>query len=400
MKRIKCIGVNHHVANTEQREMLLDEKLSTEKVYTEFKRQFSNSGFIVVSTCNRFEIFFDSDQSLNTIKNYFLDFFKIDNIENLILTSEGEDAIKHIIKVTASLDSMIVGETQITGQIKNAFRESKDLDACTPTLQKIMEIAFSTTKKVRQNTKLGEKSVSIAQSGIDLASRIFELKQKTILIIGAGQMSRVACQYLTAKKSNEIIIANRTIENASKLATQFNGKAIHIDRINAVLKNCDLIFCATAATKPVIKKELISEVQKIRKNKPLVLIDVCIPRNIEETCSDINGVFRFDIDAIGNLRDENIAFRQSEADKALSYIDQATDNIQSWLKNRGSSELLKDFKKTIDQIFEQELSKTIKKKSWIKADPELHRNIEGLIGSIKSKVMTEYKKKVFKDDKS
>ena len=298
-------------------------------------------------------------------------------------------AVHHLISVASSLDSLVVGETQITGQFKKSINLSKESNTLGTVLDRLSQHALGCSKKIRRNTAIGEKTVSISHTAVDLAKKIFgDISEQRVLIVGAGEMSRLAYQYSASYKPKELSVVNRTYDNAKQLATEVGyGSPYSMDELENRMVEADIIISCTGSDEHIISKKLLERVQKTRKRKSIFLCDIAIPRDIDPACGDLDEVFLFEVDDLQQIVNENLEERRLAAKEAKTYVDQTTKTFMEWVETLDLKGVLGDIKTNIDALLAQESSKTFKKDIFSNLTKEQSEAISMLQASISSKII-------------
>ncbi|MBF0395289.1 MAG: glutamyl-tRNA reductase [Desulfobacterales bacterium] len=365
MHEIVVLGLNHKSAPIEIREKLAfskDEALS-------FLEQLQYSDIIkemlVISTCNRVEIVAGIENKLygvDAIKTLISKFkqLPLNQFENLLYIYSGNTAVRHVFRVASSLDSMMIGEPQILGQIKEAYKLSISKKSTGVILNRLIHRAFFVSKRVRTETGIGDHAVSISYAAVELARKIFgTVENKIVLLIGAGEMAEIAVEHLIRNKASDILVANRTFERGMELAQKFNGKAISFEEIDGALKFVDIIISSTASPDIIISRDKVKGAMRPRKNRPIFFIDIAVPRDIDPEINKIDNAYVYDIDDLSGIIEENIEERQKEAFKAERIIDEAVVNFSKWYESLAMVPTIIDLKNKIESLAQCELSKTL-----------------------------------------
>jgi glutamyl-tRNA reductase len=328
---IQVIGINHKTAPITVREKLSFPRERLADALMGLKHCDCIEENIILSTCNRTEIYAavsDDSRGLDSIKQ-FLGFFREINIADVLpclYVLRGKDAVRHLFRVAASLDSMIVGETQIFGQVKDAYCKAREIKASGRNLNSLFEEAIRIGKKIRTETGIGKGAVSVSTAAIELARKIFEsLEGKSALIIGAGKIGEMTVKNLYSRGVSSVVVANRTFEKAQELAGIFGGRAIRFEEMGEALNAADIVLSSTSAPHFVIGRGCIAAAMKQRGNRPLFLIDLGLPRNIDPDANSIDNVYVYNIDDLAQVRDANMQDRIREARKAEQIIEEYVD---------------------------------------------------------------------------
>jgi glutamyl-tRNA reductase len=360
---IYVVGLNHNTAPVEIRELFAVSKEELHSLYNIFLSHNSIYETLILSTCNRVEIYYandnthdDSDFIIDTLMS--LRGLKINNIKDYFYQLKSEEALKHLFEVSAGIDSMALGEPQIFGQVKDAFKYASEYNAARQILKKLEEITIVCTKKIRTYTKIAEKPITISSAAIDLAKKIYgSFENKNALIIGAGQMCELAAKYLMNEGLNNIYVANRTYERAKILSESIGGKAVEFESIYELLSIVDIIISSTSSDNYILEYSQVEKKMPARKHKPLFFIDIAVPRDIDPKINEIENVYVYDIDDLKSVVELNKKTRLQEIEKAQVYINEAINNYYKWLKALNIAPIIVCLKRYFEQIKEEELKR-------------------------------------------
>ena len=365
MIKIVDIGMNHNTAPVELRELL---NFSADNLAVAIEAIMGIRGIkesIVLSTCNRIEIIFTTDNEKDAQESV-IDFLskhsgvQRDKLLSAMYIKTGSEAIRHIFRVSSSLDSMIVGEPQILGQVKDAYRDAVKHRAPSVMLNRLVHRCFYLAKKIRTETGISESAVSISFAAVELARKIFgDLHGKRAMLIGAGEMAELAATYLLNNSLDEILIANRTLSRAVELAEHLHGKSISLEEINDQLLGVDIVITSTGSTDPVITYENVKKVMKGRKNRSLFFIDIGVPRNVDPKVNKIENIFVYDIDDLKGIVEQNIENRRGEAAKAERIVDEEVLKFSQWIKTLDIVPTIVSLQDKCEIIWRNELKKTL-----------------------------------------
>ncbi len=330
---LACIGLNYSTAPLELREKVAVAKADLGARSKALLNVPGVQESLVLSTCNRTEYYMAADVAERAIEEMYGVF--AESAEGVLVpkdhlyTESKIDTVRHLCRVCAGLDSMVLGETEIFGQVKDAYRQAQEFGVTSKGLNKLFQKAFSVGKKVRTHTKIQEGNISTGSVAVDLAQKIFgNLRDTNILVIGAGEISRVTAQSLKSRGANSIHVANRSFDKAVDLAQEFGGTALHFDAWEDVLLQTDVIISSTGAPHFVVSPEQIERVRKQRKYRPLFLIDLAVPRDIDPACNDFEEVYLFDIDSLEYQAAENRASRQKEIERCEEIIEEEIAKVK------------------------------------------------------------------------
>ena len=362
---IRVIGINHKTAPVAVREKVafspqgLIDTLEEIKIGIESTNDKKNE-VVILSTCNRTEIYTSSDYNLNKILSWMQHQKSLseDKLKECIYDYSDDKAIQHILRVASGLDSLVLGEPQILGQLKTALKTSSECKTAGTTLKRLMQHAFLTAKRVRTQTSIGSNPVSVAFAAVNLAKQIFsKLDNKSALLIGAGETIELVGKHLKNAGIGKIVIANRSIENATKLANELDGLGVSLQEISAYLPDADIVISSTAAPIPVIGKGTVERALKQRKHKPMFMVDIAVPRDIEAEVNDLDDVYLYTVDDLQSVIEESMKSRQEAAEQAEIMISEEVEAFSGWLRAQDKIQLIKNYRTKITAIQEETLEK-------------------------------------------
>lgn len=373
---IVLIGLNHKTAPVELRERLAAS--NNDEILRRLIQLPPIKEALFLSTCNRIEITITTEEepggTIKTIKDFLAQYNQINlkDFENSIYTYLDTDAIRHLFLVASSLDSMVIGEPQILGQIKEAYRLSLRQRVAGPILNRLLHKSFSVAKRVRTETGLAHHAVSISYAAVELAKKIFgDLNGKHILLIGAGEMAELAVRHLLGSGVKDIVIANRTLERAVELSEEFNGRPISLTEIGDYLAWTDIVISSTSAPHFVIHYNDIKGIMRQRKNRPIFFIDIAVPRDIDPKLNELGNVYLYNIDDLQGIIETHKHARQKEARKAERIVEEEVIRFKWWLDTLKTVPTIVLLKKKLEEIRQKELNKTMKHlKNLSKEDKE------------------------------
>ncbi|UFT97953.1 glutamyl-tRNA reductase [Radiobacillus kanasensis] len=338
---ILAIGINYRTAPVEVRERLTFPEHDLGTAMQSLNNQKSILENVIISTCNRTEIYAVVDQ-LHTgryyIKQFLSNWFQIEKeaLASHIEVYESEGAMQHLFRVTCGLDSMVVGETQILGQMKQSFLLAQEVGTTGTIYNELFKQAITLAKRVHKETSIGENAVSVSYAAVELAKKIFgELKQKHVVILGAGKMGELAAKNLQGSGVGEITVINRSIEKAESLANQFHGAAVSMDDLADTLVKADILISSTGAKDYVVTKDVLQPIHKKRKGKPLFLVDIAVPRDIHPELGELENVFLYDIDDLQGVVQENLEARKQISESIEIMIEEEIVLFNEWLQTLG-----------------------------------------------------------------
>ncbi|MCD6352737.1 MAG: glutamyl-tRNA reductase [Proteobacteria bacterium] len=388
---IIIVGLSHNTAPIEIREKLF---FSSQELKTSLEKLIALPEIcegIILSTCNRVEILFSSSETKTAtreITKFWADHHKMSLEETTpyLYFYTDQEAVSHLFRVASSLDSMVIGEPQILGQLKEAYRSAVKTRTTGSILNRLLHKAFFVAKRVRTETEIATTAVSVSFAVVELARKIFDkIDDKKILLIGAGKMAELATYYLVANGAHDLFIANRTSEKADNLVKRFGGKAVNIDDISLYLPMVDIIICSTAASNFIINREQTAKALKLRKNRPIFMFDTAVPRNIDPAVNTLSNVYLYDIDSLKGIVDENKGLREKEALRANEIIEKETSIFLKWLEQQKITPAIIELKEKLERIRRQELNKTLSR--WKGIGDEEKEKLDALTEAIVSKIL-------------
>jgi len=338
---IIALSLNYKNTGVEEREQVTFQDDEVVEALHKLREQKSILEATLLSTCNRTELYVVSDQEHTGAyysRKFLADWFDVDyeKIKQLTDMKVADEAVSHLFKVTAGLDSMVLGETQILGQIRDAFLTAQEEHTTGTIFNKLFKEAITVAKRGHNETDISKNAVSISYAAVELAKRIFaNVKKSRVLVIGAGEMAEESLLNLTSNGIEDVVVLNRSLEKAEELAARFNGRAENLHALESELKEADIVISSTSSPDYVIKKDMIDEVNKTRGTSPLILIDIALPRDIDPAIDSSGNVYMYNVDDLQGLVDANLASREEEAEKIMAMIDGTTAEFEEWLNVQG-----------------------------------------------------------------
>jgi glutamyl-tRNA reductase len=337
--RLLAVGLSHRTAPVELREAVDFGRAGLDRALHALATRGVSPETVVLSTCNRAEIYAvgDSDAAAGALSQFFCDYHQIDpaQLADHLYVHRGVDAARHLFRVAAGLDSLVVGEPQILGQVKTAYAAASDLHLTGTVSHRLFHAAFAVGKRVRSETGLAEGAVSVSYAAIELAKKIFgDLSSLNVLILGAGEMAKLSGVHLRAQRVRQITIASRTLASADSLARQLDGRAVPWHDLHAALASADIVVTATGATEPVLTRPAVDDVMRARRDRPLFVIDIALPRDVEPSVGDLDQVFLYHMDDLQSIVSENMAKRATELASAEAIVESGVARFAAWLQSR------------------------------------------------------------------
>jgi glutamyl-tRNA reductase len=365
MNEIVLIGINHKTAPVELRECIAFTEDESASALRALAGKPAIKEVLVFSTCNRVEVLVvtaNKAQAIDSTKEYIAEANKIprEEFEDSLYIHAGDEAVRHIFRVASSLDSMVVGEPQILGQVKDAYRLATESKASGVILNRLLHRTFFVAKRIRTETGIGDNAVSISYAAVELGRKIFgSLEGKNVLLVGAGEMAELAVEHLIRNKAEKIYVANRTFNNGVALARRFNGEAIRFEEIADSLKLVDIIISSTGSPDYVITRDQVKGVIRIRRSRPLFFIDIAVPRDIDPRVNRLTNSYVYDIDDLQGVIEENIEDRQREAIKGERIVDEAVIRFREWYDSLEVVPTIVALRSKLEAIAETEIKKTL-----------------------------------------
>jgi len=385
------IGLNHKTAPIEIRERLAFPEDGMEKALSQVKSLLSLKENMILSTCNRVEMYAaarETEKAILDLKDFLSQYhdLSLKEFEKNLYLFIGEEAVKHIFRVASSLDSMVVGEPQILGQIKSAYNIAAEAQTSGLILHRLLHRAFHVAKRVRTETKIGNSAVSVSFVAVELAKKIFgTLEKRSVLLIGAGEMCELAAQYLVSGGIEKVLVTNRTYERAVTLAQEFRGEPIPFEEVHQGLRMVDIVISATNSPQYLLHHEEVAKVIKERKQKPIFFIDIADPRDIEPKVGDIENVYLYNIDDLQKVANDNIQDREKEAQKAEAIVQDEVVKFVNWYHSLEVTPTIVALRKKFEEIRNKELAKTLSIHPTL-SDKE-KQSLEALTSAIINKIL-------------
>ena len=356
---VLSIGLNHTTAPVEIRERAavaadhLDDALVDIAKYTDIEEA------TILSTCNRTEVYcYLPSSTIEVASDWLCNFHELDkdDVTPYLYSLPDSEAVKHAFRVAAGLDSMVIGEPQILGQMKTAFATAHRNGNTGKILNRLFQHTFSVAKEIRSNTSIGSHAVSVAYAAVSLSKQIFtNIAEQTVLLVGAGETIELTCQHLFAQGVRNIIIANRTAERAENLAKEFGASVISLHELPTRLPDADMVFSSTASTLPILGKGAFESALKMRKNKPMFVVDLAVPRDVETEVGDLSNIYLYTVDDLQQVVSDNIQARKSAAVDAEKIVENQSSQFMHWFRNLQSIPTIRQLRDRTARITDSEL---------------------------------------------
>ena len=370
--RITVIGWNFKNTPIEVRERLDLTQDQQIELANRLKENFKLGGILILCTCNRTEFFLaNAEQQLNQIIEILQKYWKIPELRESVYILQNLDASRHLFRVASSLDSMVLGEPQILGQLKDTFNYFSEAELTGKLLHSLFTRAFSSAKRVRTETSVASNAVSVSYAAVELAKHIFEdLSKQSVIVIGAGEMAELAVHHMMRCGISQLFVTNRTFASAAKLAEKFQGIAVPFEHLNRHLHQADIVISSTGSRKYIITQELVKKCLVKRMGNPMFFIDIAVPRDIDPEINDQHGAFCYDIDDLQTIVWKNQEERKKESIKAEEIVEEELSKLEIWFKSLSAVPTIRSLRKVFHFTAEEELQKVFKR---IKKMPESER---------------------------
>jgi len=356
----QLIGVNHNSAPIDLREKLAIPHCRLPQALQRLAQHPGVAGGLILSTCNRVEIIVESNSAGAGLRSFLSDYFGIalDEMEPHLYEYRQDKAVLHLFRVAASLDSMVVGEAQILGQVKEAYAVARAVGTISPQLHRLLRRTLTAAKRVRRETAVGSCAVSVASVAVELAQNIFgSLENKRVYLVGAGEMSELAARHLIARGASSILVSSCSYERATKLATAVNGEAVRFEDLYNTCHLADIIITSTAAPHPIFRREHGKILLQRRQNRPLFFIDISVPRNVDPEMNKLEGIFVYDMDDLQQTVHEHAKNRRKEAERAEAIIASEVERFRAGLQVLDVVPAIVSLQERVEQIRQSEIDR-------------------------------------------
>jgi glutamyl-tRNA reductase len=384
-------GMSHLTAPVDVRERLALEEAKVRDILADLAGKNGLGEVMILCTCNRVEVYGVAEAPGEARQEAFSRLgasrdLPLREIEPLLYMKTEAEAVRHVFRVAASLDSMLVGEPQILGQVKEAFALAQSANAVGPLLHSLMAQAFAVAKKVRTETEVGRHAVSVSFAAVELGKKIFGgLENKAVLLVGAGEMAELAARHLMEQGARPVYVANRTLERGQELARSLGGSAMPFDQLFSVMASVDIVIASTAAPEPIIGAADVQRVLHARRARPLFFVDIAVPRNVEAAVNDLEDAFCYDVDDLRSVVDSNLRERQREAQRAEALVAREVERFAARLKELEVTPTILALRDKLESIRRAEVDKALSRLAG--ADEETRRVLEALSQSIVNKIL-------------
>jgi glutamyl-tRNA reductase len=388
--KLLLLGMSHRTAPVEVRERFAVSELAP--VLQKLRDAAELEEVVLVSTCNRVEVIATTRQ-LDAARLRLLDFFgrggpggaEAGDVSAQLYEYRDRDVVRHVFRVASSMDSMVVGEPQILGQMKDAYRDAVEAGTCGPVLSRLFQRAFKAAKRVKNETGIAERPVSVAKVAVDLTRQIFEqLDDKQALLVGAGEMIEAAMISLRREGLSRLCVANRTVAHARELAARFEASAHGLDELDDLLRQADVVLTCVAGDQPLLTLERVRAVQRARQNRPLFVIDLGVPRNVDPAVNDLDTAFLYDIDDLQEVAASNAEERRRESERGERVVLEEEQRFDGWLVALQAVPAIQHLRARADAIVAQEIQRAA---GSLRLDAAQQDGVEALARSIVNKIL-------------
>jgi glutamyl-tRNA reductase len=388
--RLYAIGLSHRTAPVELRECVDFARGGVDRALASLAARGVGREMVVLSTCNRAEIYAvgDNDATAEGVRRFFSEYHNIPHqqVAEHLYVRNGADAARHLFRVAAGLDSLVVGEPQILGQVKAAYAAAHEGRFTAALTNRLFHSAFAAGKRVRSETGLGEGAVSVSYAAIALAKKIFgDLKGRNVLILGAGEMAKLTGIHLQAQQVKQITIASRTLQTAEDLAAHLSGVAVPWNALDSALHAADILVTATGASEPVLTRARIEEAMRGRRGRTLFIIDIALPRDVEAAAGDLDQVFLYNIDDLQAIVQENLARRGAELARAEAIVEEEVAKFVAWMQSREIVPTVVALRQRFEAIRQSELARLESKLTGL--PPEARTRVDEVTRLIVEKLL-------------
>ena len=388
---IILVGLSHKTAPVEIRERVAFSPTAMEKPLREISALPSVVEAMIVSTCNRVELYAatpDPQQARAELQRYMAQRHRIsaDVLDEHLYSYACQKAVRHVLRVTSSLDSMVVGEPQILGQMKTAYGYACEYKSAGLILNRFMHKAFSVAKRVRTETAIANSAVSVSYAAVELARKIFDsLENKTVMLVGAGEMCELAAKHFVRCGVSKVLVTNRTYSRAEKLAESFGGVAVNFANFREQLHRVDILLSSTGSPDYVLHAADLKAACKLRRYQPMFLIDIAVPRDIDPAAGKIDSIYLYDVDDLQGVVQANLKERQKEAIKAEQIVDEEVERFHDWLSNLTVRPTIVALRKQLEEVRQKELQKTLSNLGTL--DEQQRKALDAMSSAIVNKIL-------------
>jgi glutamyl-tRNA reductase len=384
------VGLSHRTAPLDLRERMAFTAMEAEESLRAAEETAEISERLLLSTCNRTE-FYSLTETTEMGKDLFLQIVRerrgieASELDGSVYVMNGREMVAHLFRVAASVDSMVLGEAQILGQVHDAFEIARRAGTTGPLMHRLLEAAFRVGKRVRTETEIGSGAVSVSSAAVNLAAKIFsDMPERVALLIGSGETGELAARHLKEQGIGRLLVANRTPERAVALAKELDGEAVSFDDLEGALSHASILVSATASPVPLVRHDMVRRVVSARGNRPLLILDIAVPRDVERSVGDLQNVFLYDIDALQGLVNQNLERRKREIPKVDAIIEHELEQFLRWYGSLDATPVIRELRDRFERIRAEEVERHARK-----FREEDRAQIDALTRSIVNKLLHE-----------
>ncbi|MCH1918598.1 glutamyl-tRNA reductase [Shewanella sp. A3A] len=358
-----AIGINHRTATVDLREKVA---FSPDTIHEAMKSLAGETGTgeaVIVSTCNRTELYCNTEDAQKVV-NWLEQYHQLshDDVAPCLYQHEGQKAVQHLMRVASGLDSLVLGEPQILGQVKQAFSKAKESGTVAATMDRLFQNTFSVAKKVRTETEIGSAAVSVAFAAVVMAKQIFSALSNTkVLLIGAGETIELVARHLKENGVASMVVANRTLSRAEAMCDEFNATAITLEQIPDYLSKADIVISSTASPLPILGKGMVEKALKQRRHQPMLLVDIAVPRDIEAEVADLDDAYLYTVDDLQSIVEQNMASRREAAEEAELITEEQSFQFMEWIRSLQSVDSIREYRTHANEIKDELLERAVHK---------------------------------------
>ncbi len=399
------LGINHQTAPVDMREKVAFAPDQVGEALDELKQLAAVNETVIVSTCNRTEIYCDtSTDSSDSISDWLSSYHGMSSeiLSPYLYKHTDQEVARHLFKVASGLDSMVLGEPQILGQLKDSFDQARNGKSVNTILGRLFQHSFNVAKRVRTDTEIGSHPVSVAFAAVNLSKQIFgNLGELQALLIGAGETIELVARHLRSQKIGSIVIANRSLDNAARLAKEVDALAVPISEVPNQLVKADIVISSTASQLPILGKGATESALKQRKHRPIFMVDLAVPRDIESQVGDLQDIYLYTVDDLNNVVDKNQRSRELAAEAAREIINVEVVNFEQWLKTHQSADEIRQMRTNAETIKQQCIERAL---AQFQQDHDAEKALQRLANSLTNKMLhgptIEMRKALKSDDQA
>lgn len=397
-----ALGINHKTASLAVREKVAFADHELGEIMAELAEALHQSEVAVLSTCNRVEFYVSSDQQTpEQLREQLLHWLQVkkqlqEDLHSAIYCHDEDKAVLHLMRVASGLDSMVLGEPQILGQLKASYQKARRAGTINQVMERLFQKTFSAAKRVRHETDIGTNPVSVAYAAVSLAKHVFaDFSKLTVMYVGAGETIELAARHLQQQGVGKMIMANRTLANAQKLAKEFNGKAIGLEAIPHYLSQADIVISSTGSMLPIIGKGMVEQAIKERRRRSMFMVDLAVPRDIESSVGKLDDVYLYTVDDLEGVIQENMQARQQAAEEAEHILRDFSEEFRQWQQGRQKHDTVRELQQKYSDIANNELQRA---KAQLANDGDAEQVLEQLTHRLTKKFLHQPLVWLRKDD--